>query len=108
MRVFVVWEPILTTDWSAPSTFALHRVRDGRVQQYWDPEHVVAKQLSADARAPQPSPECCEQDGILWDLAAVYPPGASWAAQMPTAVVFNGTVVDIAPAIEAALSAGSK
>jgi hypothetical protein len=104
VRVFVVWEPILVTDWSPPSTFALHRVRDGRAQQYWDPDHMVAKKLGADARAPQPEHDCCEQDGILWDLAAVYPPGATWEGQMPTALVFNGPVIDITSDIDAALT----
>lgn len=108
VRVFVVWEPILKTDWSAPSTFALRRVRDLRAQQYWDPGHVIAKQLAADARAPQPAQDCCEQDGVLWDLAAVYPPGASWTDQMPAAIVFNGPVVDITSDIESALGASSK
>ena len=104
-RVFVVWEPILATDWTPPSTFALNRIRDRRARQYWDPDHVVARKLSADARNPQPAPDCCDRDGILWDLAVVYPPGASWNGQMPAATIFNGSVVDIAADIESALLA---
>jgi hypothetical protein len=103
--VFVVWEPILATDWAPPTTFALHRVRDGRAQQYWDPHHTLARRLSLDARSPQPTHDCCERDGILWDLAAVYPPDASWTDRMPPAVVFNGSVVDVAANIESALVA---
>jgi len=86
----------------------MSRIPDGRVQQYWDPAHVVAKQLSRDARSPQPEPDCCVQSGVLWDLAAVYPKGVLWEAQMPTADVFNGPVVDITSAIEAALTATAK
>ena len=59
--------------------------------------------MAADARAPQPDHECCTQDGIIWDLAAVYPPGVKWTDRMPPASVFNGPVVDIASQIEAAL-----
>lgn len=103
MRVFVVWEPILSTDFSAPTTWALSRASDRRVQQYWDTQHVVAKQMAADARAPQPEQECCLRSGVLWDLAAVYPKGALWEERMPTATIFNGPVVDIADAVEAAL-----
>ena len=65
---------------------------------------MLAKQMAADARAPQPEQECCVQNGILWDLAAVYPKGARWEERMPTATVFNGPVVDITDALEAAIA----
>jgi hypothetical protein len=106
--VFVVWEPILSTDWSPPSTFALHLIQDVRARQYWDPNHVVSKRLAADRRAPQPEEECCERSGILWDLAAVYPPGATWSDRMPTAVLFNGPVVDVKADIESSLTSTLK
>ena len=104
-RVFVVWEPILATDWSPPSTFALNRIRDVRARQFWDVDRVVAKRLAADARPPQPTEDCCNESGVLWDLAAVYPRGAMWEDKLPTAVVFNGPVIDITSAIESALAA---
>ena len=103
--MFLVWEPILSTDWSPPSTFALHRIADRRAQQYWDPDHVVAKKLAADRRAPQPEEECCNRSGILWDLVAVYPRGAIWDDRMPTAVLFNGPVVDVKADLESAIAA---
>ena len=56
--------------------------------------HPLARKMSADARAPQPKEDCCRRDGILWDLAAVYPPGVKWDATLPPAVFFNGSVVD--------------
>jgi len=107
-RVFVVWEPILPTDWSPPSTFALNRITDRRAQQYWDPDHVVAKKLAADRRPPQPEEECCERSGVLWDLAAVYPKGAVWNDRMPVAVLFNGPVVEVKSDLESALAASPK
>lgn len=103
IRVFVVWEPILATDFMAPTTGVLRRVSDRRVQQYWDPENVLAEQMARDARPPQPEQDCCVRSGTLWDLAAVYPKGATWQERMPTATVFNGPVVDIADVLEAAL-----
>lgn len=106
VRVFMVWEPILPTDFMAPTTSVLSRASDRRVQQYWDRNHVLAKQMAADARSPQPEQECCVHSGVLWDLAAVYPKGARWEERMPTATVFNGPVVDLARAIEAAVSGG--
>ena len=99
-----VWEPILPTDWSPPTTWALKRMKDLRVQQYWDPDHVFAKRLAADARAPQPAHDCCDRSGVLWDLAALYPAGAVWEDRMPVATVFNGPVVDILEPLEAALA----
>jgi hypothetical protein len=103
MRVYAVWQPMLPTDWSAPSTSVLRRLSDGRVQQYWDPNHVLATQMKKDARPPQPEQDCCVRSDILWDLAAVYPVGALWSDTMPNASMFNGPVVDVIPAIEEAL-----
>jgi hypothetical protein len=100
----MVWEPILPTDFTAPTTSVLSRASDRRVQQYWDKDHVLAKQMAADARPPQPEQECCVRSGVLWDLAAVYQPGARWDDRMPTASIFNGPVVDVAELIENALS----
>ena len=99
---------MLPTDWGPPATFVMNRIPDHRVQQYWDPDHVVAKKLAVDRRAPQPVEECCERAGVLWDLAAVYPRGASWNGQMPLATVFNGPVTDITTAIESALVTAPK
>lgn len=81
----------------------MHRIRDARVRQYWDPDHVVSKRLAADRRAPQPEAECCERSGILWDLVAVFPKGAAWTDRVPIAVLFNGPVVDVKEDIESSI-----
>jgi hypothetical protein len=96
VRVFAVWEPILSTDWSAPSSFALDRLSDGRVRQFWDKEHSLAKVMAYSHNA-QTKPKCCTRSGILWDLIAVYPTGAVWSDQLPPAVVFDGPVVRAVP-----------
>ena len=62
--------------------------------------------MKNDARAPQPEQDCCVRSDILWDLAAVYPPGSIWSERMPTATVFNGPVVDVTVAIEGAIAVG--
>jgi hypothetical protein len=97
---------MLPTDWSAPASSVLRRLSDGRVTQYWDPNHLLATQMKKDARVPQPEQDCCVRSGILWDLAAVYPPRSIWSAQMPAATVFNGPVVDVTEAIEGAIALG--
>ena len=103
MTVFTVWEPVLFTDWRKPGARVLSRITDTRVRQIWDPEHLIAKQLAKDARAPQPEAECCAREGILWDLAAVYPPEVKWTDTMPPATLFNGPVIETEADLEAAL-----
>ena len=98
-----MWEPILVTDWKKPGSGVAGRITDSRVRQLWDVQHLVAKQLAKDARPPQPEPECCTRDGILWDMVAIYPPDAMWGEKMPPAVLFNGAVVQLEGQIEAAI-----
>jgi len=92
VRVFAVWEPILLTDWSAPTDFALRRLSDHRVRQFWDKDHTVARAM-ARSRDPDAKPDCCNRHGVLWDLIAVYPAGAEWGENLPPATVFNGPIV---------------
>jgi hypothetical protein len=101
MRVFVVWEPILASDFIPPTSGVLARIPDLRARHYWDEHHVLAKRMAKDARPPQRDPSCCDHDGILWDLAAVYPKGARWDATLPPAIVFDGPVVRVTEKIEA-------
>lgn len=103
VKVFVVWEPILFTDWRRPGKKVTGRVTDSRVTQIWDPNHLMARQLARDAREPQPQPECCTHDGILWDLVAVYPPGVLWTDAIPPAVLFDGPVVEHEERLETAV-----
>lgn len=107
VRVFVVWQPMLPSDWAAPADSTLRRLSDRRVQQFWDPDHLVARQMERDARPPQPSPDCCTRSGILWDLAAFFPAGAEWTDRLPPATFFNGPVVDVAGEVEALLPAAA-
>jgi len=99
-----VWEPILVTDWSRPGAVVVGRIPDVRAHHYWDPSHQVARKLAADARDPQPRQECCVRDGKLWDLAAVYAPGAQWNGQLPPAVFFNGAVARVKSDLEKAVA----
>ena len=89
VRAFVVWEPVLATDWGAPSTASLNRISDGRVAQYWDKDRLVSKLLGEHDRK-----------SIVWDHVAVYAPGGTWN---PTAALFaDGPVVKVLdPAREA-------
>jgi len=87
---------MLPTDWFPPTAGVLARISDGRVRQYWDPDHRIAKRVGADAGLSKTKPECCEDDGIPWDVAAVYAPDSMWTDRMPPAVFLNGPVVAVA------------
>jgi hypothetical protein len=75
VRVFVVWEPVLPTDLSAPSTAALARIPDLRAAQYWDRRRALSHLLGEHDR---PS--------LVWDYIAVYAPGAIWQDEPPKPV----------------------
>jgi hypothetical protein len=95
IRVFAVWEPILPTDYSSPSTGVLARLSDPRVAQYWDQNHLVAEQLARrlNSDLEHPRPRCCDASGIDWDEVAVYRQDANWDDQLPRAVFLDGPVV---------------
>lgn len=103
--MFAVWEPILPTDWSAPGSGVLHRLDDGRVRQFWDPNHLMAGILRQEQLDQKLDPECCTQKGILWDLLAAYPPNAPWGELPKDAVLFNGPIVHVTAELEAGLKA---
>jgi hypothetical protein len=91
-RVFVVWEPVILTDWAAPSTATLRRISDRRVQQYWDRGRLLSKAMGEKDR-----------DSIVWDYAAVYPRGAVWQDAPPKPAFEDGPVVDVAEGLAKAL-----
>ena len=73
--MFAVWQPMLPTDWAAPASSALRRLSDGRVQQYWDPDRLLAAQRKKDAREPQPVQDCCLRSGIFVGPRGCVPAG---------------------------------
>jgi hypothetical protein len=102
--VLIVWEPILATDWGAPSGSTLGRISDPRARQFWDPQHLVSQELTriAKAKAAQPQLDCCEEKGFFWDDVILYAPGTRWK-DMPVSVFWNGPVWKIIPALEKAM-----
>ena len=61
---------MLPTDWSKPSGFVMARISDPRVVQFWDKDHLVATELQRQLSSSQ---ICCQRNGIVWDVAALYP-----------------------------------
>lgn len=81
LTVLVVWEPILPSDWGRPTHLVMARIPDRRVVQFWDKDHLIAKQLDTQLRTKQPS--CCRHSGTLWDLVALYPDRTKWDESEP-------------------------
>lgn len=81
LRVFVVWEPVLPTDLTAPSTIALRRIQDSRVKQYWDSNRVISHAMGEHDRR-----------SVVWDYIAVYKPAQIWV-QTPPQPEFTGRPV---------------
>ena len=77
------------------------RVSDSRVVQFWDKGHLVAGELRQ--QFPSTRKLCCQRNGVLWDVAALYSPGVQWGTTAPE--YFGGAVLDVANDVRQRLSA---
>lgn len=109
LRAFVVWEPVLRTDLTAPATKKLSIVADPRVAQFWDPDRVLSTELVQNALArperyplPRDVPPVTV-DTIAWDVLLLFPPGATWSDGPPGPMMLGAPVVDAVSALDAAL-----
>jgi hypothetical protein len=93
VRAFVVWEPVLPTDWSSPPTAALNRISDTRAAQFWDKGRLISHSMGEHDRR-----------SVVWDHIAVYPPGADWADGPPQAIYHGGPVARVTDPARAALA----
>ena len=84
IKVFVIWEPVLPTDFGSPSTRTLARIFDRRATQYWDKGRLVSKSLGEK-----------DDDSIVWDMTAVYRPGNIWDNAPPEPVYSSVPVRDV-------------
>ena len=84
VRVFVIWEPVLATDFAAPSTAALARIPNLRVSQYWDRKRALSHLLGERNRST-----------VVWDYIAVYAPGPLWQDAPPRPVYSDHPVRDV-------------
>ena len=76
VRAFVIWEPVLPTDWSSPSTAALRRISDTRAAQFWDKGRLISHSMGEHDRG-----------SVVWDYVAVYPAGPVWEDRPPQAAL---------------------
>ena len=92
MRAFVIWEPVLPTDWSSPSTATLSRLSDARAAQFWDKGRLISHSMGEHDRR-----------SVVWDYIAVYDAGADWEDGPPQALYHGGPVVRVTGPAHAAL-----
>jgi hypothetical protein len=94
LRAFVVWEPILVTDWGPPNTAALGRMTGRNVTQFWDRPHALSAAIRAvgDERV---LGERRLKNPIVWDYVAVFPPGVRWMDRYPVPVYAGAPVLDV-------------
>jgi len=90
---------MLPTDWMRPSGRVQSRISDSRVVQFWDKDHLVAKELQQQLSRSQ---ICCQSDGIIWDVAALYPNNVQWGS---APAFFGGAVLDVASEVRQRVSA---
>jgi hypothetical protein len=84
IRVFVIWEPVLPTDWSRPDASITSNVADNRALHYWDYTHRLSGMYGDAVNAAKlaaSSTISFRMKDVIWDAALVYPPGARWGAQ---------------------------
>ena len=80
------------------------RVSDARVVQFWGEDHLVAGELKQ--QFPGSRQPCCQRNGILWDVAAVYSPKVNWGTAGPA--YFGGAVLDVADNVREHLTSMSQ
>jgi len=90
LKVFVIWERVLFTDWLTPNTKTLARIWDPRAVQYWDRGRALSEYMKATH-----SGDKSELPDIIWDVVAIYPKGARWETSLPADTYFDGPVVDV-------------
>jgi hypothetical protein len=108
LRTFVVWEAVLRTDLRAPSTRKLALVHDDRAAQFWDRKRALADEmlrawLAEPGRTLSvPGAGPVTEDTIVWDVALLFRPGATWGDDP---LMVGAPVVAAADELDAALDA---
>jgi hypothetical protein len=95
--VFVVWEPVILTDWYAPGSGVLARVSDSRAKQFWDRNLLLSEAIkqSLERRGSEHLTRIREEGrGVVWDIVALFPQGVRWETDFPEPIFFGAPVVD--------------
>ena len=108
VRVFAVWEPVLPTDIGPPTRSVTSRMKDARVEQYWDPGRLLSGRILAASHTVPAFAIFSGQLQAAWDLAAVYPPGSTWpSGAVPTPVYCGNPVAESIDSLRARIATTS-
>jgi len=114
IRTLVVWEPVIWSDVAPPTSSVLALLRDRRARQFWDPDRAVSRDIVRSINA-EPGRYGFDaplaEEFIVWDVVAVFPPGAVWDdGDLPVPTYYDGPVAyrtePLASAVARALGAG--
>lgn len=81
VRVFIVWEPILVTDWGTPSPSLSGNIPDGRATHFWDRDRRLSAFLGGAPKVDTLALDrrvSFQMKDAVWDTALLYPPGVKW------------------------------
>jgi hypothetical protein len=92
VKAFIVWEPVLPTDWAPPSTETMGRISDQRVTQFWDKGRLISKSMGEHDRS-----------SVVWDQIEVFDAGTVWTDRPPDPLFSGGPVVRAAPRANSAV-----
>jgi hypothetical protein len=104
VRVLVVWEPVLPTDWGTPSPSLTSFIGDPRAVQFWDRGRRLSAMLGGTDAVERLASETkidFRMKDVIWDVALVYAPGARWGDRAAAALA---PVVDYSGDLAAALA----
>ena len=94
VRVFVVWESVLWSDFAPPTSKVLSLISDSRASQYWDKDLVLsAKADSLGDTSRRQAAAAAGKKAVVWDVAAIFPPGARWDANFPSPTFASRPVI---------------
>ena len=81
--MFVIWEPVLATDWGTPAQALTANVPDRRAVQFFDRERRLSAMLGGVAHLESLAGDrriAFRMKDAIWDTALVYPAGVEWGA----------------------------
>jgi hypothetical protein len=108
MRVFLVWSAVRKQDKKGVPAGTYAKVPDPRVTQFWDKKLDLSKRIVRDVTA-NPAlyhlNDPVTDKTVVWDFAAVYPPGVRWEKTFPVPSYYGKPVVAVIRDVEERVSA---
>lgn len=108
VSLVVIWEPVIISDRHPPGRSVTQPIATLTAQRFWDGDLLASKSVVRTAlKHPERLPEGMHVDEsfIVWDVVALWPPGARWENDMPLPEWFGSTVVDAEAELATRLSA---